>query len=103
MEENTNVSKAIEEIRGADEEQLRRVIEEHFDAVRTQGMKLGATYISAAVMGAIEKNLKNGFNSSHRDFERAIKRVYEIVSMQLNQQETVQNDLAEPTEEAKDD
>ena len=32
-------------------------------------------------------------DSSHRDFKRAIKRVVEIVSVQLKQQETDQNDL----------
>lgn len=93
MEENTNVAKAVEEIKGADEEKLKKVIEEHFEAVRTQGMKIGAQFIAAAVMGAINKNLKNGMSSSHRDFERAIKRVVEIVSVQLKQDETQQNDL----------
>lgn len=93
MEENTNVMKAIEEIKGADEEQLKKVIEDWFESTRTQGMKIGAQFIAAAVMGAINKNLKNGMNSSHRDFERAIKRIFEIVSVQLKQEETVQNDL----------
>ena len=92
-----NVSKAIEEIKGASEEELKKVIEEHFEAVRTQGMKLGAQFISAAVMRAIDKNLKSGMNSSHRDFERAIKRVVEIVSVQLKQQGTIQNDSEEET------
>ena len=101
MTDNTNMSEVIEEIKGADEEQLKKVIEQHFEVVRTQGMKIGASFIAAAVMGAIEKNLKNGMNSSHRDFERAIKRVAEIVSVQLKQQETVQNDLV--MEEATDD
>ena len=90
-----NMSEVIEEIKGASEEELKKVIEEHFEAVRTQGMKIGAQFIAAAVMGAIDKNLKNGMNSSHRDFERAIKRIYEIVSVQLKQQKTVQNDLTE--------
>lgn len=94
------ISKAMNEIKNASEDELKKIIEQHFDAVRTQGMKIGAQFIAAAVMGAIEKNLKNGMNSSHRDFERAIKRVVEIVSVQLNQQETQQNDLET---EASDD
>lgn len=98
MTENENMSGVIEEIKGASEAELKKVIEEHFDVVRTQGMKIGAQFMAAAVMGAIDKNLKNGMSSSHRDFERAIKRVVEIVSVQLKQQETVQNDL-----EAEDD
>jgi hypothetical protein len=93
MAENTNMSEIIEEVRGASEEELKKVIEEHFEIVRVQGMKIGASYIAAAVMGAIEKNLKNGMNSSHRDFERAMKRIIEIVSVQLKQDEALQNDL----------
>lgn len=84
-----NMLEVIEEVKGASEEKLREVIENHFEAVRIQGMKIGASYIAAAVMHAMDKNLKNGMNSSHRDFERAIKRIYEIVSVQLTQQ----NDL----------
>ena len=95
-----NMSEVIEEVRSASEEELKKVIEEHFEAVRVRGMKIGASYIAAAVMGAIEKNLKSGMNSSHRDFERAIKRVIEIVSVQLKQ-ETIQNDLE--TEETDND
>ena len=95
-----NMSEVIEEIKSASEEELKKVIEEHFEAVRTQGMKIGAQFISAAVMGAINKNLKDGMNSSHRDFKRAIKRIYEIISVQLKE-ETVQNDLS--AEDANDD
>ena len=98
MEEN-QMSEVVEEIKGASEEELKKVIEEHFEAVRVQGMKIGAGYISAAVYGAIEKNLKKGSQSSLRDYQRAIKRVLEIVSAQLTQQ----NDSEEITEEEIDD
>ena len=101
MEENTNVSRAIEEIKGSDEDKLREIVEQWFEQTRTSGMKLGANYISIAVMDAIKKNLKDGMNSSHRDFKRAIQKVVEIVSVQLKQQETVPNDLE--TEEVVDD
>ena len=96
-----NMSKVVEEVRNASDEELKKVIEQHFEAVRTQGMKIGAQFISAAVMGAIEKNLKSGMNSSRRDLERAIKRVIEIVSVQLKQYETEQNDFN--TEEVAND
>lgn len=99
MEENTNVSQAIEEIKGADEEQLKDVIERWFEQTRTSGMKIGAKFISAAVYGAIQKNLKKGSQSSLRDYQRAIKRVVEIVSVQL----TEQNDLEEVAEEVAND
>ena len=100
MTENTNMSEVIEEIKGASEEELKKVIEEHFGKVRAQGMRLGAYLISTAVYDAIEKNLKKGYQSSLRDYQRAIKKVVEIVSVQLNQNETEQNDLVE--EEAND-
>ena len=94
MAENTNMSEVIDEIKGASEEELRKVIENWFDKTRTSGMHIGASFISAAVYGAIEKNLKKGSNSSLRDYQRAIKRIIEIVSVQLKQ-DTVQNDLVE--------
>ena len=91
--EETKMLEVVDEIKGASEDELRELIEGWFEKTRTDGMHLGAYFISAAVAGAINKNLKNGMNSSHRDFERAIKRVMEIVSVQLKRQETQQNDL----------
>lgn len=99
MTEENKMSKAIDEVKNASEGELQEVIEKWFESTRTDGMKLGAYYISAAVYGAIEKNLKKG---SLRDYQRAIKRVIEIVSVQLKQ-ETVQNDLEESTEEVVND
>ena len=100
MGENTNVSKAIEEIKGTNDEQLKQIIEQWFEQTRTSGMKIGASFIAAAVYDTINKNLKNGSNSSLRDYQRAIKKVMEIVSIQLQlKQKTVQNDL----EEVEDD
>jgi hypothetical protein len=95
MEENVKMSEVVEEIKGASDEELKAVIERWFEQTRTSGMKIGASFISIAVYDAIKKNLKSGINSSHRDFERAIKSVLEIVSVQLKQNETVQNDLEE--------
>ena len=85
------VSKAMDEIKNASEDELKQVIEGWYEQIRTQGMKIGAQFIAAAVYGAIEKNLKKGTQSSLRDYQRAIKRVVEIVSVQLTQQ----NDLTE--------
>lgn len=101
--EETKMSEVVSEIKDADENELKAVVEKWFESTRTQGMKIGAYMISAAVFDAINKNLKNGMNSSHRDFERAIKRVVEIVSVQLKQTETQQNDLEEATEDDAND
>ena len=88
----------IQNIKGTnDDEVLKKTISDWYEKIHTQSMKIGASFIAAAVMGAINKNLKNGMNSSRRDLERAIKRVVEIVSVQLKQHETVQNDLEEIT------
>lgn len=101
MAEETKMSEVVNEIKGASEDELKKVIEEHFEAVRTQGMKIGAQFISAAVYGAIEKNLKKGSNSSLRDYQRAIKRIIEIVSVQLTQQNDYETE--EVTEEDVND
>lgn len=102
MEENKNMSAVIDEIKGADEESLKKVIEDWFESTRTAGMRVGATYIAAAVYDTIVKNLKRGSQSSLRDYQRAIKRIIEIVSVQLKQ-ETIQNDLEEVVEEEAND
>lgn len=96
--EETKMSEVVAEIKGATEDELKKVIEQHFEAVRAQGMKIGAFYISAAVSEAIKKNIKTG---SLRDYQRAIKAVTDIVSVQLKK--TQQNDLEEVTEEVIDD
>ena len=101
MEENTNVNQAIEEVKGADEERLKQIIERWFDKTRMDGIKLGAQMISVVINDAIRKNLKDGMNSSRRDFERAIKNVVEIISVQLKQYETMQNHL--DAEDVSDD
>ena len=95
MEEKLNMSEVVNEIKEASEEDLKEVIERWFEQTRTSGMKIGAAFISAAVYDAIVKNLTSGNSSSLRDYKRAIKRVIEIVSVQLNHNETVQNDLEE--------
>lgn len=99
--EEVNMSAVMDEIKNANEDELRKVIEDWFEKTRTDGLKIGAQFISAAIYGAIEKNLKKGANSSLRDYQRAVKRIIEIVSVQLKQDETQQNDLT--TEEVVDD
>lgn len=98
--EEMNMLAVVDEIKEATEEELKQVIEKWFNSTRIDGMKLGAYMISAAVFDTINKNLKSGMSSSHRDFERAIKSIIEIVSVQLKQ-ETQQNDSV--TEETPND
>lgn len=101
--EKMNMSAVVDEIKGTPEEELKQVIEKWFNRTHVDGMKLGAYMISAAVFDTINKNLKSGMSSSHRDFERAIKSIIEIVSVPLKQNKTQQNDLEEVTGEVAND
>lgn len=93
MEENTNVTEVVEEIRSADEETLHTTIEKWFESTRTAGMKIGAQFISAAIFGVIEKHIKKktGAKASLRDYQRCTDEIIKIISVQL----TPQNDLEE--------
>jgi hypothetical protein len=98
MAEEIKISEVTDEVKNDSEDELKEVVEKWFESTHMDGVRHGAYMISAAVFDAINKNLKSGMNSSHRDFKRAIERVVEIVSVQLKQQETPQNDLKEATE-----
>jgi hypothetical protein len=100
MNEEIKMSEVVDEVKNASEEELREVVEKWFEKTRTDGLKLGAYMISAAVYDAISKNLTKGMNSSLRDFQRAIKRTLEIVSVQLA---TQQNDSEDNVEEDAND
>ena len=89
MEEN-KIQEVVEEIRAATDKELTETVQKWFEQVRNQSMKIGASYIAAAVAGVMEKHLKKGADASKRDLERCIKDIYKIVSVQLN---TQQNDL----------
>lgn len=86
MEENINMSEVVDEIKSANEDELKKVIEEHFEAVRTQGMKIGATYIAAAVMGKFKKHLEKQGKASLRDYERCVADIKQMLVVQLAQQ-----------------
>ena len=99
MAEENKMTEVVNEIKSASEDELKKVIEEHFEAIRTQGMKIGATYIAAAVMGKFKKHLEKPGKTSLRDYERCVADIKKILAVQLTQQ----NDLEEVTEEVVDD
>ena len=103
MAKEINMLEVVDETKNASEDELRETVEKWFESTRMDGIRFGAYMISASVFDAINKNLKNGMNSSHRDFERAIKKVVEIVSVPLKQQKTRQNDSEEVVEENAND
>jgi hypothetical protein len=98
MAEEIKMSEVTDEVKNDSEDELKEVVEKWFESTHMDGVRHGAYMISAAVFDAINKNLKSGMNSSHRDFKRAIERVLEIVSVQLKKKETQQNDSEEATE-----
>ena len=82
MDEETNVSQAVAEIKNANEEELRKVIEHWFEATHNDGLKIGAQLISAAVYAAIQKNLNKEGKTTMNDYKRAIKEITKIVQVQ---------------------
>ena len=91
----TNIQEVVKEIKESDEESLRKVIENWFERTRNQSIKIGAQYISAAIFGVIQKNIVKKAKPSLRDYKRMTEEIIKIVSVQLKQQNTEQNDSEE--------
>ena len=89
-----NIKEVIEEIQSADEETIRKTVEDWYEKIHTQSMKLGAKFISAAIFGVIQKHLKKKAKPSLRDYQRTIDEIIKIISVQI----TEQNDLKEENE-----
>ena len=103
MTEETNMKEAVEEIKSATEEDLKEIIEKWFESTRTQGLKIGAQYISAAIFGIIQKHIKkkNGTKASLRDYQRCVDEIINIISVQLTQQND--SEVNETMEEVDND
>lgn len=97
-EENTAMKDVIEEIKTADEDSLKKLIEDWFESTRTQGMKIGAKYISAAVASIINKHLRKADKASLRDYKRCVDDIIKVISVQL----TEQNDSVEENNDEQD-
>ena len=91
----TNIQEAVKEIKESNEESLQKVIEGWFEKTRNQSIKIGAQYISAAIFGVIQKNIVKKAKPSLRDYKRMTEEIIKIVSVQLRQQNTEQNDSEE--------
>lgn len=91
MEEN-KIQEVVGEIKSAKDYELQDTIKKWFEQTRNQGMKIGAQYISAAVAGVMEKHLNKGKDASLRDYKRMTDDIWKIISVQLKQSETQQND-----------
>ena len=95
MAEETNMKEVVEEIKNANEDEIKQVIEGWFEKTRMQSMKIGAQYISAAIFGVVQKHIKKktGAKASLRDYQRCVDEIIKIIAVQL--QNTEQNDLEE--------
>ena len=98
-EQNKMIEEAVEELRSADEAKLKEVIEKWFESTRTDGLNIGAKFISAAVAGAIQKHLKKGKDASLRDYKRMTDDILKIVAVQLNTQQNDSEDENDGTTE----
>ena len=100
MAEETKIKEAVEELKNANEDELKKVIEQWFESTRTAGMKIGAQYISAAIFGVIKKHTKKAGKVSLNDYRRMTDEIIKIIAVQL----TEQNDSEEViTEEQTND
>ena len=100
METETNIKEVVEEIKNANEDELKKVIEGWFESTRTAGMKIGAQFISAAIFGVIKKHTQKAGKVSLNDYKRMTAEIINIISVQI----TEQNDLAaNETEVASND
>ena len=81
-----NIKEDVKEIKESDEESLQKVIEDWFERTRTQSIKIGAQYISAAIFGVIQKNIVKKAKPSLRDYKRMTEEIIKIISVQLTQQ-----------------
>ena len=97
-----NIKEAVKEIKESNEESLQKVIEDWFERTRNQSIKIGAQYISAAIFGVISKHIIKKTKPSLRDYKRCIDEIIKIVSVQLKQQDTQQNDSEAEKENTND-
>jgi hypothetical protein len=98
MTEETNIKEVVEEIKNANEDELKKVIEQWFNSTRTAGMKIGAQFISAAIYGVIKKHTKKAGKVSLNDYKRMTTEIVNIISVQLTQQNDSEENVTEDNE-----
>lgn len=77
------IDKIVDEVKDATEENLRNVIERHFNDIKTSSMKIGAQYICLGVFDAIKRNTGKGKKPSLRDYERCVTEITKIISVPI--------------------
>lgn len=94
MADEAKVAEAVSELKSADEEKLREIVDKWFESTRTDGLRIGASMISTAVYAIIKKHLVKTSKPSLNDYRRAIKEIEVLIQKQLDNQ-TQQNNYKE--------
>lgn len=94
MADEAKVAEAVSELKSADKEKLRKVVEKWFESTRTDGLRICASMISTAVYAIIKKHLVKTSKPSLNDYRRAIKEIEALIQKQLDNQ-TQQNNYKE--------
>lgn len=97
MAEELNIKGAIEEIKSANEDQLKQIIENWFEKTRTDGLKIGASFMSAAIYDVIKKHTKKAGKVSLNDYKRMTAEIINIIAVQLTQQNDSDENVTEET------
>ena len=98
MAEETNIKEVVEEIKNANEDELKKVIEQWFESTRTAGMKIGAKFISIAIFDVIKKHTKKAAKVSLNDYKRMTAEIINIISVQLTEQNDLEENIVEENE-----
>ena len=85
---NIEITNVINEIKTADEENLKKVIEEWFERTRTDGLKIGAQMVSTVVLNIIKTHTKKPGKTSLRDYERMTKDITDLLLVQMKKQKS---------------
>lgn len=97
MEEQVNISEAVKEIQSANEEEIKKIVTDWFEKTRTDGLRLGAYMISAAIYAAMKKHLGKAGKTSMRDYQRMTDDILKLIEVQLKtqQNDSVSDGIAE--------
>ena len=96
MADEVNISEVAEEIKNANDEELKKTIEQWYEKTRTQGLKLGARMICEAGTDILTKHIGKKDKPSLRDYKRATEELIRLFTIPIKQAETEQNNLETP-------
>lgn len=93
-----NMSEVVNEVKNANEEELKSVIEGWYQRTRTDGLKLGAKMICMATANIIKKHTKKVSKVSLNDYKRMTSEILELISVQLAERNDSEEMMTEENE-----